>query len=256
MVEEGSVIAIVDCRDGRQDTSDDPLGATAALALRSLAAVPAFSGLDQAIVRRLAAVCGCRDYPKGQVIFHRGDPADCLYVLVRGEVMISVLSPHGDRMVVATCAPPEVFGEIALLDGGTRTASVETLTPTRVLTISRTDFLALLRAHPPLMESLLQVVGRLFRQTLERSSDYVFLNLQGRVAKILVQLASARGVPTESGVSVELRVTQATFADMAGGSRPMVNQILRGFVNRGFLAVHGRVVAIHDLTGLRRQAGL
>lgn len=200
--------------------------------------------------------CGCRSYPRGQVIFHCGDPAGCLYVLVEGQVMISVLSPTGDRMVVATCGPPEVFGEIALLDGGTRTASVETLSPTRVLTIDRADFLALIRAHPQLMESLLRLVGRLFRETLERTSDLMFLDLQGRVAKGLVRLASAHGVSTPSGLSLELGITQGAFADMVGGSRPMVNQILRGFADRRFLTVRGRSIAIHDLGGLRRQAGL
>jgi CRP/FNR family cyclic AMP-dependent transcriptional regulator len=242
--------------DRCQDTSDISLSTAATAALRSLAAVPVFGDLDRVTLRRLAAACRCRSYPKGQVIFHRGDPADCLYVLVQGQVMITVLAPNGDRMVVATCGPLGVFGEIALLVGGTRTASVETLAPTKVLTISRAEFLALIRAHPALMESLLQLVGQLFRQTLERSSDLMFLNLRSRVAKSLVQLARARGVATPSGVSVELGITQAAFADMVGGSRPMVNQILRGFVNRKFLTVRGRTIAIHDLIELRRQAGL
>ncbi|MBV9139993.1 MAG: Crp/Fnr family transcriptional regulator [Pseudonocardiales bacterium] len=221
-----------------------------------LAAAPVFSGLEPCALQRLAQACGSRRYPKGQILFHQGDPGDCLYVLVEGLVMVVVGSPAGDRMVVATCRPPEAFGEIALIDNGPRTASVEALAPTRVLTINRADFLAILRAHPSLAESLLQVVGRLFRQTLERTSDFVFLDLQGRVAKCLVQLADARGEPTTTGVSVELGLTQAEFAAMVGGSRPSVNQILRGLADRGILTLDGRRILLKRLDHLRRRANL
>lgn len=221
-----------------------------------LAASPVFSGVEPATLQRLAQSCGSRTYPKGQVIFHQGDPGDCLYVLVEGLVMVVVGSPAGDRMVVATCRPPEAFGEIALIDDGPRTASVETLTPTRVLTINRADFLALLRTHPAVVESLLRVVGRLFRETLERTSDFIFLDLPGRVAKCLVQLADTRGEPTSAGVSIDLGLTQAAFAAMVGGSRPSVNQILRGLEDRGIVALDGRRILLKHLDHLRRRAGL
>ncbi|MBM7774726.1 CRP-like cAMP-binding protein [Actinokineospora baliensis] len=236
-----------------RSTADSP---PSAATVRALAAVPAFADLEPSTLVELAAVCGHRCYPKGQVIFHRGDPGDYLYVLVEGRVMVALFSATGGRMVVDTCAPPAVFGEVALLDGGVRTASVETLAPTRVLTVGRADFLALVRDHPALLESLLRVVGLLLRQTLERNSDLMFLDLQGRVAKNLVQLATSRGVVTPAGVTVELGITQAAFSDMVGGSRPMVNQILRGLVNRGLLSLHGRTVTVHDLPGLRHRAGL
>ena len=187
------------------------------------------------------------------MLFHQGDPADSLYVLVDGAVAVVVTSENGDRMVLTTLAPPDVLGEIALLDGGARSASAEAVDETATLVLSRAAFLQLLRDHPPFAEQLLRSLGGLVRRLSEQASDFVFLDLPGRVAKAVLRLAEDAGL---DGAPVEVTVTQQRLAEMVGGSRQSVNQILHAFASRGILELHGRRVLICRADLLRRRAGL
>lgn len=132
-------------------------------------------------------------------------------------------------MVVSILPPLGVFGELALIDGGRRSASALALQPTSLLAIARTTFLDILRDHPALADALLRSLGGMVRSTLERASDFVLLDLQARVAKVLLDLAALGGAEVAAGVVVDLRLTQSDLASMVGVSRPTVNQILRTF---------------------------
>lgn len=221
-----------------------------------LAQTGVFGGLDAFTLQHLAAKTGTRRYRKGQLICHQGEPGDSLFVLSQGLVKIFVSSDEGQDMVVAILAPTGVFGELALIDGGPRSASALALQPTNLLTIARTTFLEFLRDHPSLADALLRSLGGMVRSMLERASDLVFLDLQGRVAKVLLQLAAFGGSEVVAGVVVDLGLTQSDLASMVGGSRPTVNQILRAFEDRGYIAVHGRRIILDRPDLLRRRAGL
>jgi CRP-like cAMP-binding protein len=158
-------------------------------------------------------------------------------------------------MVLTTISPPGMLGEIALLDGGPRSATAEAVEETTVLTLSRTAFLDVLRDNPSLAEPLLRSLGNLVRRLSEQASDFVFLDLPGRVAKVLVRLAEDSG-PEVAGVPVEVAVTQGRLAEMAGGSRQSINQILQSFQQRGLIEVQGRRVLICRPEQLRRRGGL
>ncbi len=112
--------------------------------LASLAAIPFFGGLEPAALERLAAAMRARRFRRGEVIFHIGDPGDALFVIVSGEVKISLPSETGDEAILATLRPGDVFGELALLDGAPRSASASALSPDRdrrpaARTLSRAD---------------------------------------------------------------------------------------------------------------------
>jgi CRP/FNR family cyclic AMP-dependent transcriptional regulator len=214
-----------------------------------------FAGLDDALADQLAKRLVRKTYARGQPLFHQGDPGDALYVLVDGSVSVVISSENGDRMVLTTLHPPDVLGEIALLDGGVRSAGAEAVERTTVLMLSRATFLDLMREHPPLVEHVLRALGALVRRLSEQASDFVFLNLPGRVAKALLRLAEDAG-PEVEGVPVEIAVTQGRLAEMAGGSRQSVNEILHSFQQRGLLEVHARGVLICDPEQLRRRAGI
>ena len=110
--------------------------------------------------------------------------------------------------------------------------------------------------NPQLAEALHRSLGTIIRRTLQQASDLVFLDLPGRVAKLLLALAAEQGQVVEEGVRLDLDVTQTTLAGMVGGSRPSVNQSLRSFQEKGLLELSGREILIRDLEKLRRRADL
>jgi CRP/FNR family cyclic AMP-dependent transcriptional regulator len=214
-----------------------------------------FAGIDDATAAELARRMVRKRFKRGELLFHQGDTGDALYVIVDGSVAVVMSSESGDRMVLTTLYPPASLGEIALLDGGPRSASAEAVEETSTLVLSRATFLELLKDHPQLAEALLRALGRLVRRLSEQASDFVFLDLPGRVAKALVRLAEDSG-PEVAGVPLEVAVTQGRLAEMAGGSRQTVNQILQTFQHRGIIEVHGRRVLICEPDQLRRRAGI
>jgi CRP-like cAMP-binding protein len=116
--------------------------------------------------------------------------------------------------------------------------------------------LELAARDPALTEALLQALGGLLRRLTEQASDLVFLDLPGRMAKLLAGLAAERGSATAEGIELDANLTQTDLAGMVGASRQSVNQILQSFARRGYLQVRGRRIVIHRLDLVRRRAGL
>jgi CRP/FNR family cyclic AMP-dependent transcriptional regulator len=215
-----------------------------------------FGDLDVAALEHLAERATKRTYSKGQLVFHQGDPAGSLFVRVEGLVKVCVTSEDGDEMVLVTLQPHDVFGELSLLDGGPRSASAQAVEATSLLELQRGPFLETLHQTPGITESLMLSMGRVLRRLTEQASDLVFLDLHGRVAKLLVNLAQDRGIETENGLELDLQLTQTDLAGLVGGSRQSVNQILRSFENRGYVDMMGRKMVVKQPELLRRRAGL
>jgi CRP/FNR family cyclic AMP-dependent transcriptional regulator len=186
-----------------------------------------FQCLSDAELRLLADRFVERRLRAGQLIFYQGDPADSFYLVGDGRIRVFVASEAGEVMVLATLTEGDTFGEIALIDGGTRSASAESLGPSTLLSLSRSVFLDLVHENPRLTDALLESLGGFVRRVTEHSADLVFLDLPGRLAK------------TE-------------LAAVVGGSRQSVNQILHSFERRGYLEIHGRHLHVKRPDMLRR----
>jgi len=195
-----------------------------------------------------------RTYSLGQIICHQGDFGDHLYVVIDGLTKVVFTSERGDEMVLNILGPGEIFGELALLDGSPRSASVVALQSTTVFILPRSRLLELMRQNPGLADEFLKSVGRLVRKLTEQVGDLAFLDLGGRLAKLLLQI-SARHAHAQ-GLVLDREFTQSDLAGMIGASRPAVNRALQSLAARGLIAVRGRVVEIRDLDGLKRRAEL
>lgn len=220
--------------------------------LAALRSVELFARLDEAVLAQLAAVVRPRTFDRGQLLFVEGDPGDSLLVLVSGSVTVFRTAPSGERAGLAVLEPPEVLGEVSLLDGAPRSASVEATAPTLALALSRPEFLGLLRSQPTVLEPLLHALGTMVRRLTDQAADHVFLDLAGRVAKALLRLAP----PAPPGLPPVVAITQSRLAEMSGGTRQSVNQVLGGFSQRGLVHLEGRRVLLTDVAGLRRRAHL
>jgi CRP-like cAMP-binding protein len=193
-----------------------------------------------------------KSYAAGQIIFHQGDPGDHLYVVIKGLVKVVFTSERGDEIVLNIRGPEEIFGELALLDGSPRSASVVVLQPTSVFVLSRRQLLELMSSNPGLADGFLKLIGKLVRKLTEQVGDLTFLDLKGRLAKLLLQLSVKDD--DGPGVVLDVALTQSDLAEMIGASRPAVNRALQSFVTRGLIEMHGRTIVLRDLDNLRRRS--
>lgn len=217
----------------------------------ALTGVELFAGLRPEVRQRVIAAAVPRTYPRGQVLFEEDDPGDSLIVLKRGAVAVYRTSPAGERALLTVLRPPDVLGEVSLLDGWARSASAEAIEDCTALALSRVAFLDLVHSNPAILDAVMRSLGGLIRRLTEQNADHVFLDLPGRVAKALVRLAGDSRAPL---VTIELN--QSQLAELAGGSRQSVNQAIGSFAGRGWLRTEGRRIIITDLAALRRRAGM
>jgi CRP/FNR family transcriptional regulator, cyclic AMP receptor protein len=217
----------------------------------ALAGVDLFAGLEPEARQRVANAAVTRNYRKGQLLFVEGDPGESLIILRRGAVAVFRTAPTGERAVLSVLRPPDVFGEVSLLDGSARSLSAEAIEDCHALALSRAAFIELIHASPRMLDAVMRSLGSLIRRLTEQNADHVFLDLPGRVAKTLVRLAGDSSAPM---VTIELN--QSQLAEMAGGSRQSVNQAIGSFANRGWLRTEGRRIVVTDLPALRRRAGM
>src|SRR3954452_6435037 len=172
--------------------------------LESLSTIAFFSGLDAEALERLAAGMRSRRFRRGEIIFHAGDPGDALFVLVSGEVKISLPSETGDEAIIATLRAGDVFGELALLDGAARSATASALSATEAVVLPRDRFRELIDTEPVVRDALLASLAGELRRVTIHVEELHFLDLPGRVAARLVRLAEESG-PEGADGTIHLR---------------------------------------------------
>ena len=213
-----------------------------------------FASLSDDDLHRLAGTGRTRTYRKGQYLWYQGDPGDTLLVVCDGRLKIVLGSETGDEAVLHSVGGCEVLGELAVLDGAPRSASVVALERTTALVLPRASVFDAMARHPAVLDAMLRALGRLVRRLTEQNGDLVFLDLGGRLAKLLLRLAEGRA-PAEDGVVLDTHLNQSELAAMIGATRPAVNRVLHLFADRGLITVDGQVIVLKDLPGLRRRAG-
>jgi CRP/FNR family cyclic AMP-dependent transcriptional regulator len=213
-----------------------------------LARTELFRGVDEAARRRIAERVAERVIDRGRSVFVQDEQGDRMYVLAEGAVKLYVSSRDGGIVELARHHPPAVFGELALLDGGPRSASAEAVERSTLLVVTRDQLLGLLRSDEQVAEALLHLLGTIVRRTTRQLTDLVFLNLPGRVARQLLLLAEDGDGP---GTTTR-QVTQGELATMVGGARQTVNQVLKSLEARGYIRAAGRVFELLDRDRLQR----
>jgi CRP-like cAMP-binding protein len=214
-----------------------------------LSACPVFAELDARSLVRLSAATRRHRYDKGQIVFHQGDAGDCMYVVARGSVEISVHDPDGGVAVLARIAPPTAFGELAVIDGGPRVAMAIAREPTELVRIPRATVLALFATEPTVSAALMTSLVGLVRRVDEQVSDLSLRRLPQRVRRHLLSEAVRQTGSTDTGsdglLVVDLRLNQTDLARQVGGSRQQVNRILAALDGIGAIERRGqRLVAI------------
>ena len=206
-----------------------------------------FDGFSPADLEELMPGVTARPYARGAYIFHEGDPGRSLFVLSHGQVKIGRMGRSGEEVVFAVLAPGDSFGELALFDNDApRAADAQAMELTECVVIDRDPFLAFLDRHPVFARRVLQMVSRYVRAGDATFAETAFLDIPGRVASKLLELAAARGEPAGDGTRIAVRLPQRTLAGMVGASRENVNRALSRLTAEGTITqANGYITVVH-----------
>ncbi len=212
--------------------------ATVAAGRDSLAQHSLLRHLDGDTRRRIVGYAHARRFAAGDVIFLKGSPCTGMMTVLTGRVRISALSRQGKEIVLNVIEAGEVFGEVALLDGGERTADATALTECELLVLERRDMLSCLESNPKACLKLLATLCQRLRRTTEQVEDVVFLQLPSRMAKVLVRLTQSDGD--------QVRLSQRELASLVGGTRESMNKYLGEWKRNQFIAIDDGAIRVLD----------
>ena len=222
---------------------------------QTLGRIPLLKDVPPEALGQLARCLRRRTFHRGEVIFHQGDPGDTMHLVRSGRVKVVLPAETGDEAVLAIIGPGDCFGELAVIDGGPRSASVVAMEQVETLMLGRQDFLSFFRSNMAAAEQLVVNLARIIRRVNEDVADLAFLDLPGRLAKKLLDLADSHGEPIDGGKGVEITVplTQEELAGMIGATRPSVNKVLGWYEDQGAIQRRGRKIAILKPDMLRQR---
>ncbi|HUA56823.1 MAG TPA: Crp/Fnr family transcriptional regulator [Candidatus Sulfotelmatobacter sp.] len=194
--------------------------------------------LEPAARRRIVGFARTRRYAAGETIFLKGSAGTGMMAVLRGRVRISAPSRQGKEIVLNVIEPGEVFGEIALLDGGDRSADATALTDCELLVLERRDVMAFLETNPKACLKLLETLCQKLRRTTEQVEDILFLELPHRMAKVLVRLTRKDGD--------RVTLSQRELANLVGGTRESMNKYLGAWKRERYIVVEDGAIRVLD----------
>ncbi len=215
--------------------------------------VPLFADLADEDIRALMAIARKRTFRSGEVIFHRDDPGQVLYVIKEGKVKIYLISPDGQEISLVVFGKGECFGEFAILDDLPRSANAIALEKVECYTLQRSDFHNAIMKNPKIAIQILEVLSKRLRTTNQMVEDLIFLDVYGRVAKKLLELAETHGTQVDDGVRIDMRLTQQDLASMVGASRESVNKVMGYFTDKKFISTDKHKITLHRTNDLKRR---
>ncbi len=207
--------------------------------------VSLFASLNDEQLRDIARLAVTRTFPREATVFREGDKGDALYVIQEGRVKVLLSGENGREVIVSILAPGQCFGEMALVDSGTRCARVVAMTECRFQVISGVDYARLLRSSPEIAAAMLREIADRLRAANRSIGSLATLDVFGRVARFLLDAATE----VEGQLVVEELPTQTDIAAIVGASREMVNRAMRELARQGFIIQQGKRVLITNEMG-------
>src|SRR5262245_48866394 len=202
---------------------------------------PLFRALSPAVIERLGSYMKQRKVTRGSTIFAKGDTGTGLMGVLAGSVKISVASADGRDIVLNIIHAGEIFGEIALLDGHSRTADATAMTDCELVIIERREFMPFLRSEPEVALQFIEILCARLRWTSEQVQDVTFLDLPTRLAKTLLRLTAAIEAPAPAA---KVAITQREISQIIGRSRESTNKQLRAWAKHGWIRLERGGVSV------------
>lgn len=209
--------------------------------------VPLFKGLDKKDMLAICRVMVERTFRDGQVIVHEDDDeSHTFFIIYSGAVHIALMSPEGKQTVLATLRKGDFFGEMAILEGEPRSASVVAFGICTLLMLYRRPFLDILEKYPRMTIQMLSEMSRRIRRSNHHVNTLSMMSVYGRVAEMLLRMAREQGVRSGDVTVIENRPTHQAIADMAGTTRETVSRILSQLQKKQLIAIDRKRLVILD----------
>ena len=216
-----------------------------------LQSVPLFSQLSEEEVASISRATRNRTYPKNSVIVFEDDPGDALFVVKSGQVKVVLIGEDGREVILSVLGGGDFFGEMSLIDDQPRSAHVIAMEDSKLLVLYREDFHRCLERSPRIALGLLRALSRRLRSADDKIGGLVLLDVSGRVARLLLELADEG-----NGTTISRSITHHTIAQMVGSSRETVSRTIRTFTENGLVAVSKQTIEITKREKLETLAGV
>jgi len=215
--------------------------------------VPIFSQLVDEEIEKIRKLCVTKNYEKDRIILIEQDTGSSMFLIQNGRVKVSRMSEDGREVILSILESGDFFGEMSLLDGKARSASVTAIENSQVLLLRRGDFLKLLEDYPQIAISLLKELAGRIRRSDTQIKSLSLQDAMGRVASTLIMLAEDHGRIRQGEVVITRIPLQQDLANMAGTSRETISRVLKYFEDEKLIHRDGRKIIIPDYTKFKRM---
>lgn len=212
---------------------------------RALRNITIFQNLPEESLLEAANYFRTKTFEKNEIIFHEEDTGHYMYFIKKGRLKVSRLLPNGKEMILAFHEEGEYFGEMALIDGKTSPATVTSATATTIYILDKNSFHKLLQQDAINKEILINLCSRC-RDAWAQIEVLTFHNAKARICTSLYQLSAKRGVPTDKGIEIPVKITHKELSDMVGVSRETVTRILSSLQSDKTILIESRKIIIPD----------
>ena len=215
--------------------------------------IPLFSSLKDEELDAIYELSFTKNCPKDTVILLENEEGDTLFIIINGKVKVTTFSESGKEVIFSILNEGDFFGDMSLLDGKPRSATVISMEDSKLRLIRRNDFNNLIEKHPKIALNFLEELALRLRKADERIESLAFLDVTGRVAGILLQLAEEYGEKTDKGLIIRSRPTHQELANMVGTTRETVTRILKQLENKQYVSMDGKDINIIDPENFKRD---
>jgi CRP/FNR family transcriptional regulator, cyclic AMP receptor protein len=197
---------------------------------------------------------GIRRFARGEHLMHEGEPGDRVLIVLRGHVKTSVVDSQGHEIVLSFRGPGDVLGELSLAGAEPRSSSAIAIEPVEARGLAASEFLAFLEQRPSAALTLINVLGRRFRDSNRKHLQFAALDTLGRVAARLIELCERYGDPVERGVEIRLPITQEDLGSWTASSRAGVASALKTMRELGWIRTERRRITVLDIDAVSQRS--
>ena len=206
--------------------------------------VPIFSELGEDTLEKISKLGIRKSFKRDSVVLFEHETGSALFVIVEGKVKVSRVSDDGKEVILTILGDSDFFGEMAILDGLSRSANVTAMEDSELFIIQRSEFLELLHVHPEVSVALLQELTQRLRAADMKIKSLSLKDAEGKVATVILQLADDVGKIKQGTVEIEKLPFQHDLANMAGTSRETISRTLHTFAKKGLVELDGSKLRI------------
>jgi CRP/FNR family transcriptional regulator, cyclic AMP receptor protein len=212
--------------------------------LELLRTVPIFSELTDDDVASLARLASRRRYPKDQVVFFENEEGDFFFMILEGRIKVTILGDDGREVILTVLGPGDFFGEMALLDNEPRSATAIAVEDSELLSLHRTDFQTVLTENRSITSALIKSLTARLRKANHQISTLALLDVYGRVARVIAEMARDEGRRLRDGRIAFRRATHQEIANRIGTTRETVTRMLKDLERQGLIHIEGKEIVV------------